>query len=381
VPMSTTARMSYASVSFSAVSCWIVIVGFLIFAGPGLELVCASNPDSKSQSTTVTIFATVQDKKGNIVTDLSASDFVLTEDGRAQSLQYFSKAAGQPLTLGLLVDTERSQMQNIDQERSASGAFFEQMVRADQDKAFVIHFDSEVELLQDLTASQDKLEKGLQNLQTSQSSQSQNGSSTDTDSSGQMPGGRGSRGSMRRGGAQLYDAIYLASNELMKKQTGRKAIVLLSDGIDRGSKETLTSALEAAQRANTIVYSVLIKSGEDAYGSSGRGGFGFPGMGGPGMGRRGGGRGYPQENRVDGKQILEQISAETGGQFFEASKKLPLEEIYKQIEDDLRGEYNLGYTPTRAEDSGAGFHKIQLTTTKKNLTVQTRTGYYSDESH
>lgn len=186
---------------------------------------------------------------------------------------------------------------------------------------------------------------------------------------------------MHRGGAQLYDALYLASNELMKKQTGRKAIILLSDGVDRGSKETLTSALETAQRANTIVYSVLIKSNEDANGSSGRGGFGFPGMGGPGMGRRGGGRGSPQQNQLDGKKILEQISSETGGQLFEASKKLPLDQIYKQIEDDLRGQYNLGYTPTPAGDSGAGFHKIQLTTTKKNLIVQTRTGYFSDETH
>lgn len=380
--MQSTAKLSYARVSFSPVSRWILIgIGFLILVAPRFELVSASNPDSKGQSTSVTIFATVRDKKGNILTDLSANDFVLTEDGRAQTLRYFSKAAEQPLTLGLVVDTERGQMQDMDQVRSASGAFFEQMVRADQDKAFVIHFDSEVELLQDLTASQDKLEKGLQNLQTSESSQSQNGSSSDSDSNGQGPGGRGSRGSMRRGGVQLYDAIYLASNELMKKQAGRKAIVLLSDGVDRGSKETLSSALQAAQRANTIVYSVLIKSTEDAYGSGGRGGFGFPGMGGPGMGRRGGGRGYPQENRIDGKQILEQISLETGGQLFEASKKLPLDQIRKQIEDDLRGQYNLGYTPTRGADSGAGFHKIQLTTRKKNLTVQTRTGYFSDDSH
>lgn len=379
--MPKTSKMIAARAFFSPVSRWILIVmGFLVFAWPGAGSAAASNPDSRRPSTTVTIFATVRDKKGNIVADLSASDFVLTEDGRTQSLQYFSKAAEQPLTLGLVIDTERSEMQGIDQERSASGAFFEQMVRADQDKAFVIHFDTEVELLQDLTASQDKLEKGLQNLETSQTSQSQNGSSSDTDSSGQMPGGRGSRGATR-GGAQLYDAVYLASNELMKKQSGRKAIVLLSDGVDRGSKETLTSALAAAQRANTIVYSVLIKSTQDSYGSSGRGGFGFPGMGGPGMGRRGGGRGYPQENRVDGKQILEQISAETGGQLFEASKKLPLDQIYKQIEDDLRGQYNLGYTPAHTADSVAGFHKIQLTTTKKNLTVQTRTGYFSDQSH
>jgi VWFA-related protein len=358
----------------------VVVIALLILLVPNIGYAGAANPDGKSQSTTVTVFASVRDKKGNIVTDLTANDFVLTEDGKAQSLQHFSKAAEQPLTLGLVVDTERSQMQNMDQERSASGAFLEQMVRADQDKAFVVHFDHEVELLQDLTASQDKLEHGLQNLQTSESSASPNGNSTDVDS-GQGPGAGRRSAAMRGGGAQLYDAIYLASNELMKKPTGRKAIVLLSDGVDHGSKETLTSALEAAQRTNTIVYSVLIKSSEDAYGNGARGGFGFPGMGGPGMGRRGGGRGYPQENRVDGKKILEQISAETGGQLFEASKKFPLDQIYKQIEDDLRGQYNLGYTPAGTEDSGAAFHKIQVTTTKKNLVVLTRAGYFSDESH
>lgn len=341
----------------------------------------ASNPDGKSQSVTVTIFATVRDKKGNIVTDLTANDFMLTEEGKPQSLQYFSKAASQPLTLGLVVDTGRSQMQGMDQERSASGAFFEQMVRADQDKAFVLHFDHEVELLQDVTASQEKLEQALQNLQTSQSSQSQNGSSSNADSSGQMPGGRGQRGSMDSGGAQLYDAIYLASNEVMKKQPGHKAIVLLSDGLDRGSKESLTSALEAAQRANTIVYSVLIKSVQENYGNGSRGGFGIPGMGGPGMGRHGGGgRPAPQQTQVDGKKILEQISSETGGQLLEASKKQPLDQIYKQIEEDLRGQYNLGYTPPQTTDSGTGFRKIQLTTTRKNLSVQTRAGYFSGDS-
>jgi VWFA-related protein len=377
----TTQRIC-SGVSFRVTARWIVVVvGLLAFVGPGSRIAPASNPDSKSPATTVTIFATVRDKKGNIVTDLTASDFVLTEDGKAQSLQYFSKAAAQPLTLGLVVDTERSQMQGMDQERSASGALFEQMVRADQDKAFVLHFDHEVELLQDLTASQDKLEQALQNLQTSQSSESQSAGSSNTDSIGQMPGGRGQRGSTRNGGAQLYDAIYLASNEVIKKQTGRKAMILLSDGVDHGSKETLTSALEAAQRANTIVYSVLIKSTEENYGNSSRGGFGIPGMGGPGMGRHGGGgRGAPQQTQVDGKKILAQISSETGGQLFEASKKQPLDQIYKRIEEDLRGQYNLGFTPAQAADSGAGFRKIQLTTTKKNLSVQTRAGYFWGES-
>jgi VWFA-related protein len=172
----------------------------------------------------------------------------------------------------------------------------------------------------------------------------------------------------------LYDAVYLASNELMKKQQGRKALIVLSDGVDRGSKETLASAVEAAQRADTLVYSILFAD-EEGYG----GGYGGRGMGGMGgMGRRGGGRGrYPQQTRPDGKKILEQISKQTGGRLFEVSKKQPIEQIYNHIQEELRNQYNLGYTPDRAE-VGAGYHKIRLTTKQKDLIVQARDGYYAE---
>lgn len=170
----------------------------------------------------------------------------------------------------------------------------------------------------------------------------------------------------------------------MKKQTGRKAMVVVSDGVDRGSKESLVSALESAQRANTIVYSILIKSAE-ANGEGGghrRGGFGVPGMGGPGMGgpmgRRGGRYPQPQENRPDGKKILEQISTPTGGRMFEVSKKLPLDQIYSQIEQEIRSQYAMGFSPTRTDEAAIGYHKIQVTAKKKDVIVQAREGYYSD---
>jgi VWFA-related protein len=157
----------------------------------------------------------------------------------------------------------------------------------------------------------------------------------------------------------------------MGKQQGRKAVIVLSDGVDRGSKETLASAVEAAQRANTLVYSILFAD-EHPYG----GGYGGRGMG--GMGRRGGGwpGRYPQQERPDGKKILDQISKRTGGRLFEVSKKLPIEQIYSQIQDELRNQYNLGYTPN-PPDSGAGYHKIGLTTKQKDLIVQARDGYYA----
>ncbi len=164
----------------------------------------------------------------------------------------------------------------------------------------------------------------------------------------------------------------------MQKQQGRKALIILSDGVDTGSKVTLTRAIEAAQRANTLVYSILF-SDKEAYGNGGYGGH-MGGMGG-GMGRhggmgRGGPMGYPQESHPDGKKVLEQISKETGGRFFEVSKKQSIDQIYASIEEELRNQYSLGYTPDKA-DATPGYHKINLTTTQKDLVVQTRDGYYS----
>lgn len=109
----------------------------------------------------------------------------------------------------------------------------------------------------------------------------------------------------------------------------------------------------------------------------GGGGMGGP-MGGGGMGRRGGG-GYPsQQERPDGKKILEQISKQTGGRLFEVSKKQPIDDIYNQIEEELRNQYNLGYTPDRAGGASEGYHKIQLTSSRKDTVVQTRDGYYAE---
>ena len=169
----------------------------------------------------------------------------------------------------------------------------------------------------------------------------------------------------------------------MEKQPGRKALIVLSDGVDMGSKESLDVAIESAQRANTIVYSILFKD-DDAYGNGGgfgRTGISIPGMGGPGMGRGGPGRGgrrYPEEH-ADGKKILERISSETGGRLFLVSKKEPVEQIYSQIEEELRNQYNLGYTPDRENTAEAGYHKIQVTTKKKDLVVQARDGYYGEK--
>jgi len=247
----------------------------------------------------VNVLATVRDKHGKILRDLSRNDFSLQEDSHPVTIQYFSQDTDLPLTIGLLVDTSMSQRDTIDQEKNASRDFLNQMVR-NNDSAFVIHFDREVELLQDLTPSHQKLDSAIESLQVRSLRQEDNDSRTSPgsadDNSHRRGQGRG-RG-MHLGGTTLYDAVYLAADELMKKQQGRKALIILSDGVDRGSKESLESAIEAAQRADTLVYAIYFK-GEEGFGQR-RGGFGYPGMGGPMGGPRGRGGSYPPSQRPDG---------------------------------------------------------------------------------
>jgi VWFA-related protein len=341
-----------------------------------------STPKISVKVNVVNVLATVRGKHGKIINNLTKDDFSLTEDGRPQSIHYFSREIDLPLTLGLLVDTSMSQRRVLDQERSASHSFLDQMVREDRDKAFIIHFDREVELLQDLTSSHKKLEEALNALKTPEYTQTDsNGGGGNWPGGGQGGGqGGGRHGGHHGGGTTLYDAVYLASDELMRKQEGRKALVLLTDGVDHGSKETLDSAIESAQRANTVVYSILFKDNE-AYGGGG-GGFGRPTIGFPGGGaggHRGGGQRYPSEPRPDGKKILERISKETGGRLFEVSSKNPIDQIYSEITEELRNQYNLGYTPDRDASNNSSYHKIQLSAKQKDLMVHARDGYYAEQ--
>jgi VWFA-related protein len=315
-------------------------------------------PKIAVEANMVTVFATVRDKKSQIVANLTKDDFALQEDGRAQTITYFARENDLPLTVGLLVDTSLSQRRVLGQERTASSSFIEHTLREDKkDQAFLIHFDYEVELLQDFTSSRKKLESKLDLLETPEMQRASD------DGSGHRHGG----------GTLLYDAIYLASNDMMMKLQGRKAVIILSDGDDRGSKETLASAIESAQRANTVVYSILFKDDEPFGARGGNGGGGWGGHGG------GGGHRYPQqEQRPDGKKILERISKETGGRLFEVSKKLTVDQIYDQLALELRAQYILGYVPDKSPNS-ADYRKIHLATKQKDLAVQARDGYYAEQ--
>jgi VWFA-related protein len=344
----------------------------------------------------VTLPVTVRDKKGQIVRNLSKDDFILQEDGRPQVIKYFTQDSNLPLTLGLLVDTSLSQRNVLDQERNASKVFLDQMLTNAKDKAFLIHFDREVELLQDLTSSREKLQAGLELLHTPSPDRDTGSNDRGGSDPQSSPGsGNGQPRTHRGGGTLLYDAIYLASDELMKKQQGRKALIVLSDGDDRGSKESLQGAIEAAQRADTVVYSIFfadnhqdnggfhgLGGGGPGGGGMGRRGGGFPGGGWPGGGGPGGGGGRgggrnPQEPHVDGKKILQQISKETGGRMYEVSKKQAIDQIYDSIAEELRTQYNLGYTPDKG-NAETGYHKINLVAKQKELVVQTREGYYAE---
>jgi VWFA-related protein len=342
-----------------------------LLAAPVLRLAAQQNTTFSTDVKVVNVLATVRTKKGEIVHTLQREDFSLEEDGKPQSIQYFAQEANLPLTLGLLVDTSGSQRRVLGQERTASYKFFQQVLREDKDLAFVIHFDQEVELLQDLTASRQKLEKALDLLQVNQPQmQRRNGGGTGggggyPGGGGGYPGGGSGRG---RGGTALYDSIELAADEMLKKQAGRKAVVLLTDGVDNGSKLTLPSAIEAAQRNDTLVYSILFAGIEPVRAPMG------------GYGGRRGGRRMPMPppqagQRADGKKVLQRLAKETGGGFFEVTKKMPLDKIYDRIQEELRNQYNLGFTPNRT-DSGGGYRKLHVATRDKTLIVQARDGYY-----
>jgi len=369
-----------------------------------------AHPGSQSDGKTPTLSLTanlvnlpviVRDKKGALVQNLTKADFTLSVDGHPQVIRYFDRDQNLPLTLGLLVDTSQSQRSVLDEERDASSSFLDGMLTAPADRApdraFIIQFAREVELLQDLTSSRPKLQAAIKEIGTPNPNERSSG---DDDNNGGNGNSNGNSGHYRGGGTALYDAVYLSANDLMLKQQGRKAVVILSDGVDRNSKETLNRAIEAAQRADMIVYAIYFKGQEqhgynNNNGNNGGGGYprfpgggggypggggGYPGGGGGypgGGGRRGGGQ-QPEENRVDGKKILQQMADETGGRLFEVKGgKEKVIDIYNQIAEELRSQYRLGYTPD-ATIAGDGYHQIDLKIpAQKNLKIQTRDGYYT----
>lgn len=343
------------------------------------------------QAQEVVLPVTVRDKHGELVTTLQKSDFTLTDNGHPQVIKSFSRETNLPFRIGMLVDTSRSMSGVLPAVRTATGQFIDLMLPAaptqSKDQAFLLHFDREVELLQDFTNSREKLSSELTDLGPT-SGERYEVQSSGSGNGGDNNGNGGDQSHHSRGGTTLYDAIYLASNELMKPKDGRKALVVFSDGADRGSKETLNDAVDAADRANVAIYTIYFKGEEErgnngGFPGGGRHGGGFPGGGGwPGGGGGwpgGGGRGGQQPRSatgIDGRKIMREIAERTGGHAFEAKKKEDLDAIYKLIEQELRNQYLLTYTPDKLDADGS-FHRIALKANNGDLTVETREGYYA----
>jgi len=286
----------------------------------------AQDTTFKTEVKVVNVLATVRTKKGEIVRDLNQDDFIVTEDGRPQAIRYFARQSDLPLTLGLMVDTSGSQHRVLDSELSASFRFLDQVLRDAKDQVFIMQFDMSVVLRQGLTSSFGKLNDALTKVDEP------------TRQEAQM--------AMLRG-TVLYDAVLKASNDIMKNQNGRKALVLLTDGVDEGSDAGIGDAVDAAQRADTLIYSILFSDP------------GFYSFGGP-----------------NGARVLERMSKDTGGGLYEVSKKRSLDQIYNAIQDELRSQYSIGYVsdqPVRISE----FRKISLTTRQKGLNIQARDRYWA----
>lgn len=352
-----------------------------------VPLAYAQQPAPASETTTITVDAKlvivpsiVRDKHGALLPGLTRDNFALQVDGKPQSIRYFDHDADVPLTVGLLIDTSMSQRNVLDDERSASATFLDKMLAPDRDQAFLIQFAHAVTLLQDVTASRPKLQEALKQVDAAKPSfqSNPNGDSGSNNSGSQGDYHGHGRSGMQGGGTALYDAVFLASDEVIAKQKGRRALILLTDGDDRGSLKNLAESIESAQRADTIVYAIYYKDEHHDYGGGNPYGGGMGHHGGMGGGGgRGGGGGYGQQ--VDGKKVLERICGETGGRVFEVTKKETVDKIYAEIGEELRSQYRLGFTPT-ADAASEGYHLINLTLTgpaaKEKNQVQTRDGYY-----
>jgi VWFA-related protein len=299
-------------------------------------------PTIKVDVNLVNILYSVKAKKGGaLIPNLEKSDFTIFEDGKEQKIQQFSRETDLPITLGLLIDVSLSQERLVDIERQAASAFFDAVIRR-KDEAFVISFGKDVQLLQDMTGSARQLTASMNDLQPD----------AEPPRMGNIPVNNGpipQTGTPK--GTLLYDAVVLASNDKLSGEVGRKALILITDGDDEGSTYDRRAAIEAAQKANSIIFSIYYvdRGFYSRYGMS----FG------------GGGEGE-----------LRKMSDETGGQVFTVSGKHPLSEVFKEIQDELRNQYSIAYSPDNPARDGT-FRHIEIKLDKPDDRVQARNGYFA----
>ncbi len=297
-------------------------------------------PTFKSNVNVVNLFFNVKDKKGALIPNLTKDDFEVLEDGKEQKIKYFSSESNQPLTLGILIDSSASQERVLEFEKEVGSSFLRDVIKP-KDLAFVISFDVTVDLLQDFTSSSHELASALNRARINTGG---GGGVVPGIGGGPFPTSTDPKGTL------LYDAIYLAANDKLAKEVGRKAMIILTDGEDQGSQMKIRDAVEAAQKADSICYVILIAD---------RGFYG---------------------GAYGGDREMKKLAEETGGRVIEASNKPEkLRAAFDQIANELRSQYNLGYTPTNAKLDGT-FRRVELRTKDKDLRVQARKGYYAIKS-
>lgn len=288
----------------------------------------------KAQVNVVNLFYNVKDKHGMLIPSLTKDDFQVFEDGKPQTIKYFSAESNQPLTLGIMIDTSASQTRVLEIEQEACAQFLKEVLR-DKDLAFVINFDVDVDLDQDFTNNIRDLTHALNKMQIN------------AGMGGGPPGLGGGPVPTTPRGTLLYDAIYLGADEKLKNEVGRKAMIIFTDGEDQGSRLRIQDAVEAAQKADAICYVILIAD-RGFYG-----GFGY-----------------------SGDSDMRKLAEATGGRVIEVgNKQEKLKQAFDQIQNELRSQYNIGYTPTNTKLDGS-YRKIQIKT-KGDYKVQARQGYYA----
>jgi len=283
----------------------------------------------KSQVSLVNLFATVRDKNKRIVGDLKQEDFKITEDNQDQKISFFSKEVALPITLALLLDTSGSEQFMLSAIQDAGSSFLRRILRKG-DMALVMSFDSDVDLLSDFTDDHGQLDRAVRR------------SRINIPSGGSIGGNPGPVGSRQITGTALYDAIYLACGEKLNSEAGRKAIVIVTDADDQGSKVRIEEAVEAAQRTDTVIHIILVA--DPRFGA----------------------------NTGTAKKLAE----ETGGRVLNASNEKNLMEAFDEISAELRSQYTLGYYPTNSQRDGK-FRKIKVETANHDLKVLARKGYYA----
>jgi VWFA-related protein len=293
----------------------------------------------------VNLFFTVKDKDGALIPHLTKENCAVQEDKTPQTLKHFQAENNQPLTLGILLDTSGSQQRVLPLEKDFGGQFLSRVLKS-KDEAFLVSFDVDVDLLQDYTNSAHLLQRAMDKAEINTAA-GNGAAGVPGIGTGPVP----THGTPK--GTLLYDAVYQASNEKLSRETGRKAVVILTDGEDEGSEHKIGEAIAAAQKANVIIYGILLAD-RMQYGSFGLG--------------------------YGGDFALKKMADETGGRMINVGNNgSKLQAAFAQIEDELRTQYVASYTPTNSKIDGS-YRKIAVeckSDQSAELKVQVRKGYYA----